>query len=135
MTTKVKTASELGRSNLSKGKAWMYSFAAWVRAAGFPGFDIISQNGRGDGGGLLDWTIECKNTAGDGLSAAVDQVLRDQAARGTRWHVVAKKRQQRGDPGDGYAVMTVGQWAQMARVLDDRRVQAIMDEILEETRW
>jgi hypothetical protein len=129
--TGVKSPEHLGRSNLSKGKAWMYAFAGWVRGAGFPGFDIISQNGRGDGGGLDDWTVECKNTAGDGLAAAVDQVLRDQAAKGTRWHVVAKKRQRRGDPGDGYAVMTLGQWAAMARVLDDGRVQAIMDEILE----
>jgi hypothetical protein len=128
--TATKTRSELGRSNLSKGKRWMYDFAAWARTW-FPGFDIVAQNGRGDGSGLTGWTVECKNTAGDGLAAALDQVVRDQAARGSRWHLVAKKRFQEGDPGGGFAVMTLAQWAELARVLDDYRVQALLDEILE----
>lgn len=44
MATAVKTRSELGASNLSKGKAWMYDFAKWMRAAGgFPSFEVIAQ--------------------------------------------------------------------------------------------
>ena len=118
MPTPVKTAAQLGSSNLSKGKRWMYDVAAWLRAW-FPGADVIRQNGRADFAGLMDWTVEAKNVLGDGLAAAVDQVTRDQAARATRWHVVLKKRQGRGDPGDGFAVMTMRQWAEIARLLDE----------------
>jgi hypothetical protein len=131
-----KTRSEVGRSNLSKGKRWMYDFAAWARTCGFPGVEVIAQNGRADIGGLRDWTIECKNTADDGtgrgstLGTAMNQVHRDQAERGTRWHVLAKKRNGF-TAGGGYAVMTLAQWAELARVLDDCRVQALLDEILE----
>jgi hypothetical protein len=119
MATAVKTRSELGASNLSKGKAWMYDFAKWMRAAGgFPSFEVIAQNGRADGAGLLDWTVELKNIVDEyKIPAAVDQARRDQAARGTRWHVVIKKRYRKG-PGDGLAIMTVAQWAEIAQILD-----------------
>ena len=122
--TAAKPASQLGRSNLSKGKRWMYDVAGWLREHGFPGADVLSENGRADIAGLMDWTVECKNTQDDGtgqgskLGAAMGQVLRDQAERGTRWHVVLKKRWGRGT-GDGYAVMTVAQWAEIARRLDE----------------
>lgn len=121
MVTAVKTRSQLGKSNLSKGKAWMYDFAAWMRTQGFPGFEIISQNGRGDCAGALDWTIECKYVHDDyKMTAALDQAVRDQKERGTRWHVVIRKRQRKGVQ-DGVALMTVGQWAELARHLDQCR--------------
>ena len=123
MPTPVKSRSELGKSNLSKGKRWMFDVAAWLREHGFPGAEVIAQNGRADLGGLLDWTVECKNTADDGtgrgstLGSAVNQVLRDQEERGTRWHVVLKKRWGRSTE-NGYAIMTVRQWAEIAGLLD-----------------
>lgn len=117
MTT-TKTRSELGKSNLSKGKAWMYDFARWLRDNGFPGGEVIAQNGRADIAGLTDWTIELKNIADEyKLPAAVDQAIGDQINRGTKWHVVIKKRYRKG-PGDGLAVMTVKQWARIAVLLD-----------------
>jgi hypothetical protein len=116
--TEAKTRSELGASNLSKGKAWMYDFAKWLRVH-FPGAEVIAQNGRADIGGLTDWTIEAKNIGDEyKLPAAVDQACRDQTARGTRWHVVVQKRRGKGNPGDGLAVMTIGQWATIAKLLD-----------------
>ena len=115
--TGAKTRSELGRSNLSRGKAWMYDFTAWLRPR-FPGAEVIAGNGRADIGGLTDWTIELKNVADEyKLPAAVDQAVRDQAARGTRWHVVIKKTARR-SPGRGLAVMEIEQWAEIAGLLD-----------------
>lgn len=117
MPTPVKTPQQLGKSNLAKGKKWMYDFAGWLRAW-FPGAEVIAQNWRADLGGLTEWTVECKNLNGDSLTEAVDQVLRDQRERGTRWHVVAKKRQGKSSPGDGFAVMTLYQWVEIAVILD-----------------
>jgi len=118
MTT-TKTRSELGASNLSKGKAWMYDLARWLREQGFLGADVIGGNGRADLAGLLDWTVEAKYVADDNkMPAALDQALRDQQARGTRWHVVLRKRIRK-TPAGGLAIMTIEQWAQIARLLDD----------------
>ena len=117
MTT-TKTRSELGASNLSKGKAWMYDLARWLRETGFPGADVIGGTKRADLAGLLDWTVECKYVADDAkMPAALDQALRDQGERGTRWHVVLRKRVRKGPPG-GLAIMTIGHWAEIARLLD-----------------
>lgn len=117
MTT-TKTRSELGASNLSKGKAWMYDLARWLRATGFPGADVISGNGRADLAGLTEWAVECKYVADDAkMPAALDQVLRDQQARGTRWHVVLRKRVRK-NPAGGLAIMTIEQWAHIAALLD-----------------
>jgi hypothetical protein len=120
MATAVKTRSELGASSLSKGKAWMYDLARWLRDQGFPGVDVISGNRRADLAGLTEWTIECKYVADDAkMPAALDQAVRDQAARGTAWHVVLRKRRQRG-PAGGLAIMTIEQWARIAQILDRR---------------
>jgi hypothetical protein len=111
--TTTKTRSELGASNLSKGKAWMYVFAVWMQHNGFSGFEIIAQNGRADGAGLTDWTIELKNIADPyKLFAALRQVMRDQAARGTPWHVVIKKVRYRSVP-NGLALMSAEQLDQI----------------------
>jgi hypothetical protein len=119
--TAAKTRQELGRSNLSKGKAWMLDLSRWLRESGFPGAEVINGHGRADLAGLTDWTIEAKNIADEyKLADAVDQAERDQAERGTRWHVVVKKTRGRAEVGRGLAVMTIEQWAQIARLLDER---------------
>lgn len=116
--TIVKTRSELGASNLSKGKAWMYDLARYLREQGFRGADVIGGNGRADLAGLTEWTVEAKYVADDNkMPAALDQALRDQQARGTRWHVVLRKRIRKA-PDGGLAIMTIGQWATIARLLD-----------------
>jgi hypothetical protein len=120
-----KTRSELGASNLSKGKAWMYAFAAWMQANGFAGFEIIAQNGRADGAGLTDWTIELKNIADNyKLFAALRQVMRDQAARGTPWHVVIKKVPRRPVPR-GLAIMSAEQLTELIPRLGGRAAWSI----------
>jgi hypothetical protein len=127
--TVTKTRSELGASNLSKGKAWMYDFAKWMQANGFPGFDVVAQNGRGDGSGLTEWTIELKNVGDEyKLPGALDQARRDQVTRSTRWHWVAQKRHRKSNPGDGLAICTNEQMRQIARILDHPRVQAVIEE-------
>jgi hypothetical protein len=118
MVTAVKTRSELGASNLSKGKAWMYDLAKWLRDQGFPGADVIGGNHRADLAGLTEWTIEAKYVADDyKMPAALDQAVRDQADRGTPWHVVLRKRYRKG-PAGGLAIMTIEQWARIAQLLD-----------------
>jgi hypothetical protein len=128
-----RSRAAIGRSANTRGKAWMADFAAWVREW-FPGFEVISGNGRGDGAGMLDWTVELKSSPDDyKMTAALDQVIRDQAARGTRWHVVARKRF-RTPVRRGMAIMTLEQWVQIARVLDDPGVQLLIDPILKDWR-
>lgn len=117
MTT-TKTRSELGASNLSRGQAWRYDVIKWLRGQGFPGAEAIASNGRADVAGLTEWTVELKNIVDEyKIPAAIDQARRDQADRGTRWHVVIKKRAHKG-VGDGLAIMTIGQWVEIARLLD-----------------
>jgi hypothetical protein len=116
--TTTKTRSELGASNLSKGKAWMYDLAKLLRDRGFPGADVIGGNGRADLAGLTEWTVECKYVADDAkMPAALDQAVRDQAARGTRWHVVLRKRFRK-PPAKGLAIMEIDQWLEIAQILD-----------------
>jgi hypothetical protein len=118
MTTPTRTRQQQGRSNNTKGKAWMTDVARYLRQW-FPGMDVISDNGRADLGGLTEWAVECKNMIEDRWPEVMRQVQRDQQARGARWHVVLKKSYGK-PPGQGLAVMTIEQWAEIARLLDER---------------
>jgi hypothetical protein len=119
MTAPARTRAQQGRSNNTKGKAWMVDLATYFRGRGLPTVEVTRENGRGDLGGLTDWTMEAKNMLEDRLQEVMRQVQRDQATRGTRWHVILKKSYGKG-PGQGVAMMTIEQWAEIARLLDER---------------
>jgi hypothetical protein len=116
-TAQTRTRAQQGRSNNTKGKAWMTDAARYLRDRGFPGVDVISDNGRADLSGLTEWAVECKNMIEDRWPEVMRQVQRDQAARGARWHVILKKSYKQ-PPGQGLAVMTIEQWAEIAQLLD-----------------
>jgi hypothetical protein len=119
VTAPTRTRAQQGRSNHVKGNAWRDLLVRWLRDHGFPGADSIAGTERSDIGGLTEWAIECKNMQTDRWQETMRQVQRDQAARGARWHVVLKKSY--GKPaGEGLAVMSIEQWAEIARLLDER---------------
>lgn len=128
MTTPIKTAAQRGKSNNAQGARWMSAVVPWLRPV-FPGAEIISNNYRADVAGLLDWTVEVKDTMNDErLGEYLDKMQAEQQKRGTRWHVILKKRRRK-STGQGYAVMTMDQWRSIARVLDDPAVQARIKEL------
>jgi hypothetical protein len=114
--TVTRDRAQQGRSNNTKGKAWMTDVARYLRLKGFP-MDVISDNGRSDLAGLTEWAVECKNMIEDRWPEVMSQVQRDQQARGARWHVLLKKCYKK-PPGQGLAVMSIEQWAEIARLLD-----------------
>jgi hypothetical protein len=133
VTTPTRTRAQQGRSNNTKGDAWNVQVVETAREEGFPGACKMPHEGRGDVGGMLDWTIECKNMLEDRWPDVMRQVLADQAAEGTRWHAVAKKLYKQ-PARAGLWVMTIRQGFAIARILDDPRVQALIPSILGEGR-
>jgi hypothetical protein len=119
MTAPARTRAQQGRSNNTKGWGWNVDLAKYFRANGLPTVEAIRENGRGDLGGLTDWTMEAKNMMEDRLQEVLRQVQRDQAARGTRWHVILKKSYGK-PPGQGVAMMSIEQWTEIAQLLDER---------------
>jgi hypothetical protein len=116
MTT-TRTPQQRGKSNRTKGNTWRDQAVMYLRQHGFIGADSIAGTERADIGGLTEWAIECKNMQTDRWPDTMRQVQRDQAARGARWHVVFKKSYKQA-AGSGLAVMTIEQWAEIARLLD-----------------
>jgi len=107
------------------GARWETDCERYLNQHGFPGCqrERIRHPDRGDLGGLAGWTIECKGIAVGSqggafrIAPAIDQALKARAARGTPWAVVLRKRKYR-PPEEGFAIMPLGQWCELAALLD-----------------
>ncbi len=101
------------------GTAWARDVERYLLRQGFTGAErlAVKHPDRGDIGGLLEWTIECKAMTRDTLAESVDQVRRAQVTTSTPWCVVLKKRKQH-QVERGFAVMEIGQWSRVAALLD-----------------
>ena len=77
-------------------------------------------NDAGDIGGLPDWAIECRDRSKFDLAANVRDAELRAHHKGTRFGVAVLKR--RGAPtGQGYVVMTLDQFANVAAAISEER--------------
>lgn len=67
--------------------------------------------------GDTNFTVEVKNVKRMELSAWVDEALTEQANADTDFAVVMHKRVRKGHPSEWYCTMTIGQFAEMVKLL------------------
>jgi hypothetical protein len=111
MTTR--TAAQIGRSNNSRGKAWMRDVVTALRSIGYQAAEIINSHHRGDITGCGDIHVECKYVQSwEYLSSYIDKAEDEAEARELPTSVVWVKRHGHGDPLEGYCVQRAKQfWA------------------------
>jgi hypothetical protein len=117
------------------GKDWELALARYLRENGHPGAEVADttsyrragQPDLGDIDGLPDWTLDAKSPGTQAgrfdMAAAMDQVLRARARRGTPYAAVVRKRKMH-PAARAFVIMELGQWAALMRRLDELEAAA-----------
>jgi hypothetical protein len=101
--------------NKQKGDRWELSVVKYLKKW-FPKVERRKAGwalDKGDLSGLPFFCVECKDTALTNIGTSMDKALVSLKNTPVEWVVMFQKRRGSGDPGEGYAVMTIEHWAEL----------------------